>query len=121
MKKISVVIQSLFYLFGGFNHFINPEFYLNLIPPSFNYLELINVLAGIIEIGLGIGLLIPYCRKWAAFGIMLMLIAFIPSHVYFISIGGCVEEGLCVPMWIAWFRLLIIHPALVYWAWSASR
>ena len=45
-----------------------------------------------------------------------MLIAFIPSHIWFIEIGSCVEGGLCVDEWISWLRLLIIHPVLIYWA-----
>ena len=76
-------------------------------------------MAGVIEILLGIGLIFSQTRKLAAFGIMAMLVAFIPSHWYFIQIGGCIPDGLCAPLWIGWVRLLIIHPLLLYWAWSA--
>jgi uncharacterized membrane protein len=74
-----------------------------------------------VEIMGGIGLLIPITRKIAAFGIMAMLIAFIPSHVYFIQVGSCIREGLCVPEWVGWVRLIIIHPILIYWAWSNRK
>lgn len=47
-----------FYIVAGFNHFINPEFYLALIPPYLPFHELINVLSGVIEVGLGIGVLV---------------------------------------------------------------
>ena len=121
MKRVSLIIQAIFYLFAGINHFIDPEFYLPLIPPYFILPEVINVLAGIIEIGLGIGLLLQPMRKIASNLIIVMLVAFIPSHVYFIQIGSCIPDGLCVPEWIGWIRLIVIHPLLIWWAWSVRK
>lgn len=111
----------VFYLFAGINHFINPEFYLPLIPPFFPFPNTINILSGIIEILLAIGLALPRTRKIASHLIILMLLAFIPSHVYFIQIGSCINEGLCVPEWVGWLRLIIIHPLLIYWAWIVGK
>ncbi len=118
IKKALFLSLIGFYVFAGLNHFINPEFYYPLIPDYLIYIKEINLLSGISEVLLGIGLLIPKLRKVSATLIVLMLLAFIPSHVYFIQIGGCITEGLCVPSWIAWFRLIIIHPILIFWAWS---
>jgi uncharacterized membrane protein len=120
-SKWSIRILTLFYFGGGVNHFINPEFYLPLIPPAFPNPELINVLSGVAEIVLAIGLFNFKTRNLASYGIILMLIAFIPAHVYFIQIGSCIENGLCVPEWIGWLRLLIIHPVLILWAWMAGK
>lgn len=116
-KTISLWIMIAFYLFAGVNHFINPSFYYDLIPPFFEDKVLINILSGIAEILLAVGLVFSTTRRIAAIGIILMLLAFIPSHVYFIQIGSCVDDGLCVPEWIGWARLLIIHPVLILWAW----
>lgn len=121
MKRLSLIIQAIFYVFAGINHFIDPDFYLPLIPPYFILPEVINVLAGIIEIGLGLGLLLLPTRKLASNMIIAMLIAFIPSHVYFIQIGSCIPDGLCVAEWIGWLRLVVIHPLLIWWAWSARK
>ena len=121
IRKLSLWIQAGFYILGGINHFINPEFYIDMIPPYFVYLDEINLLAGVAEILLGTGLLFRKTRKFAAYGIILMLLAFIPAHVYFIQIGGCIEGGLCAPEWVGWLRLLLIHPLLIIWAWSASK
>lgn len=121
MKKISRYLQAAFYLFAGANHFINPQFYEGLIPDYLPYHNFINIASGLIEIAFGIGLLLPSARKYAAYGIMLMLIAFIPSHVYFIEIGGCVAGGLCTTPLVAWVRLAVVHPLLILWAWSARR
>ena len=56
-------------------------------------------------------------RKKAAIGIVLLLVAFIPAHVHFIQSGGCFEESLCVPLWVAWLRVFPVHPLLMAWAW----
>jgi uncharacterized membrane protein len=119
--KISLWIQAGFYTLGGINHFVNPDFYLELIPKYFIYINELNIIAGIVEVVLGLSLLSNQLRKYAAYGIILMLIAFIPSHIYFIQIGGCVEGGLCAPVWIGWVRLILVHPLLMLWAWSVKR
>ena len=117
IKKVSLYIQVGFYLFAGVNHFIDPEFYLDLIPDYLPAHDFINQLSGIIEIVFGIGLFFKGSRKFSALGIIVMLLAFIPSHVYFIQIGSCVEGGLCVSEWVGWLRLILIHPLLILWAW----
>ncbi len=118
MKKISVIVQGIFYVIAGLNHFLNPEFYLPLIPDYFLFPDTINYFSGAFEILFGIMILRDSTRKVGTYLIILMLGTFIPSHVYFIQIGGCIEGGLCVSEWIAWVRLIVIHPLLIWWAWS---
>ena len=120
-KNLSLYLQAGFYVFAGFNHFFDPDFYYPLIPEYFGSLVLINIAAGVVEIVLGLGLLFPSMRKLAAFGIIAMLVAFIPSHDYFNQIGSCIEDGLCVPQWVGWLRLVVIHPLLIIWAWSVRK
>jgi len=121
-QKISLYLQAFFYCFAGVNHFINPDFYFPLIPEYLSAIAVeINFLSGVIEVAFGLGLLLQKTRKWVAIGIVLMLVAFIPSHVYFIQVGGCIEDGLCAPMWVGWIRLVLIHPLLIWWAYSVRN
>jgi len=115
-KKMLIHGLAYFYIAAGLNHFISPDFYLPLIPPFFSYPEWINLLSGVAELLLGLGVLYRPTRSRAGIGVVLLLLAFIPSHIYFIQIGSCLENNLCVPEWIGWFRLIIIHPILIYWA-----
>ena len=122
MKKASRYLQAFFYVVAGLNHFINPDFYYPLIPDYLKQLDgFINAFSGVIEIGFGVQLLFPKTRYRAAVAIVFMLIAFIPSHVYFIQQGSCIDGGLCVPAWIGWGRLIVIHPLLIWWAWSVRK
>lgn len=122
MKKILLYLMAVFYILAGINHFRDPQFYLDLIPPYFPFKEFINIASGVIEIILGALLIPTQTRKYAGYAIILMLVAFIPSHIYFIQIGSCVDGGLCVAEIIGWVRLIIIHPLLIAWAyWVAVR
>ncbi len=115
MKKAGWIVLSIFYILAGINHFRDPDFYLPLIPDYFPYHVFINYSSGIIEMILGILVLFRNTRAIAAWGIVILLILFIPSHIYFIQLDGCAGK-LCVPGWVAWIRLLIIHPLLILWA-----
>jgi len=117
MIKFLRLVLIGFYLFAGSYHFINPEFYFDLIPNYLPYPKFINYASGILEIVLAIGVAVPKHRKISVYGIIALLILFVPSHVFFIQIGSCIEGGLCVSPWISWLRLLVIHPLLILWAW----
>ncbi|MFY0591983.1 hypothetical protein [Roseivirga sp.] len=117
LKSVSLLIIVGFYLFAGANHFIDPDFYYPLIPAYLPWVKPINVISGVAEIALAFGLLYKPTRRISSVLIILMLIAFIPAHIYFIQLGGCVHEGLCVAAWVAWARLLVIHPILIAWVW----
>ena len=83
LHTISVLIMSGFYINVGIKHFIEPEWFLIIIPP---YLDFIGIelvyLSGLFEVILGIILLIPKYRKFAAYGIILLLIAVYPANIY---------------------------------------
>ncbi|MFT6856792.1 MAG: putative membrane protein [Cyclobacteriaceae bacterium] len=117
LKKLSLFVQAGFYVAAGANHFLNPEFYFDLIPNYLPWHGAINIVSGVVEIMLGLMLLTSNYRKLAAYGLAILLVAFIPSHIYFITEGSCVD-ALCVPEWLGWGRLLLVHPLLLLWALS---
>ena len=116
-RSISLIIIVIFYITAGLNHFRDPNFYLSLIPSYIPYPNFIVTFSGLLEVIFGLGLAFQITRRYAAYAVVAMLIAFIPSHIYFIEIGCCIENGLCTPIWVGWVRLLVIHPILLIWAW----
>jgi uncharacterized membrane protein len=103
---------------AGVNHFVNPEFYLRLIPPYLPSAGVLNALAGVAEIVGGVGLLLPRTRRVAAWGLIAMLVAFLPVHLEPMRVGECVTpQGPCLPMWAWWVRLVVVHPLLFAWVW----
>lgn len=121
MKKLlSLYVMAALYLLAGINHFRNPEFYTRIIPPYMGNAAMINSISGIAEISLGILLLFTITRKWACYAVILMLLAFIPAHIYMLQKGFCIGEN-CTPSWILWIRLLVLQPLLTWWAWSVRN
>ena len=119
-KKISLILFATVYGVAGINHLVNPETYLELIPEWLGDRNIINVLAGIVEILVAVLAIFPKTRKISGYLAMAMLIAFVISHVYFIQIGHCAGD-MCLDPWIGWVRLVVIHPLLIYWAYSISK
>lgn len=105
--------QGFFYVLAGVNHFIQPQFYVPLMPDWIPQPDILHLVAGACEILFGLGLLWSKTRALAAVGIMGLLVAFIPVHLVFVLKGSCVPNGLCVPEWIGWVRLVVIHPLLM--------
>ncbi|MEO1259607.1 MAG: hypothetical protein AAFZ15_12455 [Bacteroidota bacterium] len=116
-KRTGLLLLIVFYFVAGVNHFVMPGFYGPLIPDYFPAKNALNTISGIAEILLAGGLAIQKTRSIAAFGIIVLLVAFIPAHVHFIQAGACFEGSLCVPLWVAWVRLFPIHLLLMLWAW----
>lgn len=121
IKKISLVLLITLYFIAGINHFLNPNFYIRLIPTYLPYPELLNSLAGFFEILFSLGLILPNYRKWAVYGILLMLIAFIPSHIYMLTDQYSSLHETLIPKWTLWIRLLLIQPFLLFWAYQHRK
>jgi len=56
-------------------------------------------------------------REFAAWGIVFMLIAFIPVHMEMVMHAPYQVGGSTVPPILAWVRLVVLQPLLIWWAW----
>jgi uncharacterized membrane protein len=121
LKKASLLLLIILYVSGGINHFIHPEAYLPIIPDYLPYPMVINIVSGILEIILGSMLIFSKTRAFAAYGIIILLVLFIPTHIYMIQKGGCMSEAICIPNWAAWIRLFPLQFLLMAWAWGHRK
>ena len=121
LRKFSLLAMIAVYLLAGINHFIKPAMYYPIIPPYLPWPVTINIISGIAEIILAGMLVFKSTRRLAAIGIIIMLIAFIPAHVYMIQKGGCMSAEVCIPAWAAWLRLFPLQFLLMYWAWTNRK
>jgi uncharacterized membrane protein len=120
LLKISLIVLSFLFILAGFNHFRNPEPYLSLIPPYVPYPQLMNYLSGIVEIILGATLLFNYSRKTAAWGIIILMIAFVPAHIYMIQKAPFMMGTTLITPAIAWIRLPL-QALLILWAYIHTK
>ena len=120
LKKINLGLLCIFYFAAGCNHFIHPGNYLQLIPPYFTHKEAINYISGSFEVIVAQLLLFNSTRKAGMIITILLLISFIPAHIYHIQMHGCISSTLCVPEWIAWVRLPL-QPVLMWWVYKTWK
>lgn len=120
MKIIKVALKylmALFYIGSGVNHFLNPDFYMKIMPPYLPWhLELVY-LSGVIEIALGILLLIPRYTRLAAWGIILLLIAVFPANIYLAQNPEIMPDVSPTAHLIR----LPIQGVFILWAWWYTR
>ena len=120
-KKASLVIMTVFYIAAGINHFLSPATYYTIIPAYLPDPFLINIASGIAEIVLALLLIFPKTRMMAAYGIIILLVAFIPAHIVMIQKGFCLSNGYCLPVWATWLRLFPLQFLLMWWAWKNRK
>ncbi|MBW4653183.1 MAG: DoxX family protein [Kaiparowitsia implicata GSE-PSE-MK54-09C] len=80
--QILKYLLALFFIAAGINHFVNPEFYVRIMPPYLPWHLPLVYLSGAAEIGLGALLLIPQYRAIAAWGLIALLIAVFPANLH---------------------------------------
>ena len=114
IKTLSIIIMTLFYTMAGTNHFINPDWYVRIVPPILPFKTAIVYISGILEIILGTLLIFPKTRFIASWGLILLLVAVYPANIYVALTNGEVMDT--TPL-IAWGRLpfQFVFIGLAYW------
>ena len=116
-KKWSIYLMSLLYMAAGINHFWHPETYVRIMPPWLTAHETLVFISGIAETVLGAMLLISGTRKFAAWGIILLLIAVFPANI---QMAVYWHQSNHPNQWLAWARLPL-QIVLIWWAWRVSQ
>ncbi len=114
-KAVAAYAFGAFLLVAGINHFIHPEFYAAFVPAWMSQ-DFANIGSGLAEIVLGIGLFVPFTRRWAAWGALALMIVFLPLHVWDVlrddpAIGSRAA---------AWIRLPI-QGLFMAWVWWVAQ
>jgi uncharacterized membrane protein len=115
-KYILIIISSVFYVIVGIKHFIDPNYFLAIVPPYLPYhLELVYI-SGVFEIAFGLMILIPKYRYWGSIGLILLLVAVFPANIY-LAQSTQAQEAIGATQDIATWRLPVqgIFIWIAYW------
>ncbi|QGX96579.1 hypothetical protein EI982_02260 [Haloplanus rallus] len=106
------------YVAAGALHFVVPELYVQIVPPVFPARLALVYLSGLAEVGVGIGVLLPRTRRYAAWTAVALLVAIFPANVYMATHGVVVEGmpgGGDPSGFVRWGRLPL-QGVLILWA-----
>jgi uncharacterized membrane protein len=119
-KRVLMWLLAINLCTAGFMHLLEPAFFVAIIPPELPNPEWLNVLSGLIEITLGVFLLEPTTRRYAAWGMIALFIAVFPANVYAALENVGLEGPGSGPGAVAYVRLPF-QAVLVVWAWWYTR
>jgi uncharacterized membrane protein len=117
MRRIKLALKYLFaafFVLAGFNHFINPAFYLKIMPPYLPWHPTLVYLSGVFEISLGLLLLIPKFTRAAAWGLVALLVAVTPANVHMAVNHGLYPGYSVTALWLR-LPLQSVFMAWAYW------
>ena len=117
MKKLRLVFKYLlvvFFVLAGVNHFINPEFYLRIMPPYLPWHEALNYLSGFLEVALALLVLVPKYARLAGWGLIALLIAVFPANLHMALHPELFPEAPPIAYYIR-LPLQLVFIAWVYW------
>ena len=115
-RKIVLLSLAIFFIYFGFDHFINPDFYLSIMPPSFPLHHEAVYISGLFEIIGGMGILIYRFRKIAGWGLFALLIAVYPANIYMAVTPSAFPD---IPIFILYLRLGLQF-IFLYWAYTIT-
>jgi uncharacterized membrane protein len=117
MRTFARYAFSIFFVGAGLNHFINPEFYLRIIPPALPAHDAINAISGAAEVLIGVLVALPKTKRLGGYLAIALLIAVFPANLYLFAHQE-IFPG--VPP-LAHVLRLPLQAVFIAWAWWATR
>lgn len=105
-------LLGILFLLAGINHFRKPKIYEKIIPPFFPVHSTLVILSGVAEMVLGFMIMNKNTQTVAAWGIIALLILFLPIHFFMLKNE---KASLKLPKWILILRIPLQF-LLVAWA-----
>ncbi len=84
-KLTTIYIMSIAYMYVGVRHFIDPDFFLAIMPNYLTFHLEFVYLSGLAEVILGLMLLSKKTRKTGAIGLIILLILVFPANIHLVK------------------------------------
>ena len=85
IKLLTIYFMSISYTYVGVRHFIDPDFFLAIMPNYLPYHLEFVYLSGIAEISFGILLFFKKTRTFAAYGLIILLVCVFPANIHLVE------------------------------------
>jgi uncharacterized membrane protein len=117
MRTLKIILKYLlciFFVLAGLNHFINPAFYLKIMPPYLPLHHFLVYLSGFFEVALGVMLIVPAYTRIAAWGLIALLIAVFPANIHMAINPQLYSDIHPIVLWLR-LPLQAVFIAWAYW------
>ena len=118
-KTVLRWVLTVFMVAAGVNHFLQPSAYTAIMPTALPAHLALVYISGVAEVLCGLGLILPATRRFAAWGLVALLIAIFPANVN-MAVNHLPMGNAPTPTWLLWARLPL-QAVLVAWAWWYTR
>ena len=102
---------------AGVAHFVNPAFYLRIMPPWLPAHEALVFVSGVCEVVAGVLVWIPRTRRAGGLFAVAVLLGVFPANLWMAVDPSIWPE---VPTWARWVRLPLQAIPIV-WAWRVTQ
>ena len=106
-------IFGIAFVLAGINHFVKPDFYVQMMPLYLPWHLPLVYLSGIAEVVLGGMLLVPRWSRVAAWGLVALLVAVFPANLH-MALNPELFASVASPG-LLWLRLPL-QAVLILWA-----
>ena len=107
-------LMASLYILAGLLHFVYPRMYGRIMPNWIPLPKAMVFLSGVVEIVLGTDLFFSQTRIPGLYGIIAILILFLPVHTHMLRDKKAAME---IPYWALLLRIPL-QGFLIYWAYS---
>ena len=111
------ILFAAIFIIAGPLHFVYTPIYMRAMPPYLPAHRLLVLVSGVFEFLGGVGLLYPPTRRYAAWGLVALLIAVEPANL---QMAVDHARWRSFPEWALWLRVPLQLP-LIWWAWLCGR
>lgn len=121
-QRVALFVVFFWFFFGGIAHFALTDLEARIVPPQIPDPRDVVLISGILELAGAFGLLLPWTRRAAGWGLFLLTLAVTPANIYMLHVHDQFPQ---VPVWLLWLRLplQLVLLWLILWGsrWRVDR
>ena len=114
---VLLITLSLLFINIGIDHFVNPDFYRNIMPAYLPMHTEAIYISGFFEILGGVAILFPKLRSMAGWGLVLLLIVVFPVNIHMAVNPNLFPD---IPLSFLYIRL-VLQFIIIYWTYFATQ
>jgi uncharacterized membrane protein len=116
-KEVLKWVYGVLFALAGANHFVSTEFYVSIMPPYVPWHLPLVYTSGVCEFALGVMLLIRRVERFAAWGMIALIVAVTPANVHMALNAELYPAFSPTALWVR----LPLQLVLIAWAYWYTR